>query len=77
MKSKKSENLPTQWFKTEQISTWIGESLATEGKTMEEIKGGHGKLIVMHQCGKNKAELIGQLKTMISGLEDGFESFAS
>jgi len=71
------EQLPTPWFKTEQIETWIGESITTEGKEIEEIKGGRGKLIVMHQCGENKEELISQLETMINGLRNGFEYFAS
>ncbi len=71
------EQLPTPWFKTEQIETWIGESITTEGKEIEEIKGGRGKLIVMHQCGENKEELISQLETMIYGLKEGFEYFAA
>lgn len=69
-------DIPTNWFKTQQISTWIGESLTTEGKEINELKGGHGILIVMHQCGDNKKALIGQLKTMISGIEDDFNFFA-
>jgi hypothetical protein len=69
------EQLPTKWFKTEQIETWIGESITTEGKEIKEIKGGRGKLIVMHQCGENKEELISQLETMIYGLKEGFEYF--
>ncbi len=71
------EQLPTPWFNTEQIETWIGESITTEGKEIEEIKGGRGKLIVMHQCGENKEALISQLETMIYGLKEGFENFAS
>ncbi len=71
------EQLPTPWFKTEQIETWIGESITTEGKEIEEIKGGRGKLIVMHQCGENKEALISQLETMIYGLKEGFENFVS
>ena len=46
------EQLPTKWFKTEQISTWIGKSITritTEGESIDESEGGHGKLIVMHQ----------------------------
>jgi len=73
------EQLPTKWFKTEQISTWIGKSITritTEGESIDESKGGHGKLIVMHQCGDNKEELISQLETMIYGLKEGFEYFA-
>lgn len=69
------EQLPTKWFKTEEIETWIGESI-TADKPIEEIQGGRGKLIVLHQCGENKEELISQLETMIYGLKDGFESFA-
>jgi len=74
------EQLPTKWFKTEQISTWIGKSITritTEGESIDESKGGHGKLIVMHQCGENKEELISQLETMIYGLKEGFENFAN
>ena len=73
----KNETLPTKWFKTEQISTWIGEPLSTEGKKVEELEGGHGILIVTHQCGDDKSELINQLKTMISGLEKGFDNFSN
>mgnify|MGYP001356832165 CR=1 FL=1 len=76
----KQETLPTKWFKTEQISTWIGKSITritTEGESIDETKGGHGKLIVMHQCGENKEELISQLETMIYGLKEGFENFAN
>lgn len=71
----KEEQLPTTWFKTEQIETWIGESI-TADKPTEEIQGGRGKLIVLHQCGENKEELISQLNTMIDGLKNGFEYFA-
>ena len=73
----KKEILPTRWFKTEQISTWIGESITTEGKNIDEIEGGHGILIVTHQCGDNKTELVSQLKTMIYGLEKGFNEFSN
>ncbi len=66
---------PTKWFKTFQISTWLGDDIAT-ASNVDKLRGGHGKLIVMHQCGSDKKALIGQLKTMISGLEDGFDSFA-
>jgi hypothetical protein len=71
-----TEKLPTPWFKTEEIETWIGESITTEGKEIEELNGGHGKLIVLHQCGENKEALISQLDTMIYGLKNGFEYFA-
>ena len=69
------EQLPTPWFSSEQIETWIGESL-TEEKPIGELNGGRGKLIVLHQCGENKEELIGQLETLINGLKEGFDGFA-
>jgi len=78
--NQQEEQLPTKWFKTEQISTWIGKSITritTEGESIDENEGGHGKLIVMHQCGENKEELISQLETMIYGLKEGFENFAN
>jgi hypothetical protein len=34
-------------------------------------------LIVQHQCGDNKEALINQLKTLINGLEYGFDTFAN
>jgi hypothetical protein len=58
--------LPTKWFKTEQITTHIGGE-----------EGGMGLLVVNHQCGDNTEELIRQLKTLISGLENGFDVFSS
>ena len=60
------EQLPTKWFKTEEMETWVGTS----------DDGGRGKLIVLHQCGENKEELISQLKTLINGIESDFEWFA-
>ena len=39
--------------------------------------GERRKLIVLHQNGDDKNELISQLKTMISGLEDDFKGFAA
>lgn len=71
-----TEKLPTPWFKTVEIETWIGESITTEGKEIEELNGGRGKLIVLHQCGENKEEFISQLNTMLDGLKDGFNYFA-
>lgn len=53
----------------EQIETWIG------GEVYEN-EGGSAKLTVIHQCGDNKKELIGQLETLIYGLKNGFEEFA-
>jgi hypothetical protein len=72
-----TEKLPTKWFKQEEIETWIGEPITTEGKEIEELNGGRGKLIVLHQCGENKQELISQLEVMINGLKEGFEWFAN
>lgn len=66
------EKIPTPWFKTEEIETWIGGSL-----TGEVQNGGRGKLIVLHQCGENRQELISQLETLIYGIKEGFEEFAS
>ncbi len=74
------EKLPTKWFKTEEIETWIGKSITritTDGKSIDESEGGRGKLIVLHQCGENKEELISQLETLIHGLKEGFENFAN
>jgi len=73
----KQTTIPTKWYKTEQISTWIGEPLTTEGKSIDELNGGHGMLIVQHQCGDNKEALIDQLRTLINGLEYGFDTFAN
>jgi hypothetical protein len=73
----KQETLPTKWFKTEEIETWIGEPLTTEGKEIEDLNGGRGKLIVLHQCGENKEELISQLETMMNGLRNVFDDFAN
>jgi len=56
------------WFKTEQIETFVGEM---------NNGGGRKKLVVLHQCGDDKQSLIGQLKTMISGLENNFDGFSS
>jgi hypothetical protein len=69
------ETLPTKWFKVEQISTWIGAPITTEGKALKDLDGGHGILIVNHQCGENKLSLIGQLETMIYRLKNGSEAF--
>jgi len=74
-KTQATETLPTEWFTTKQISTWIGEPFYGD-KPIDQVKGGHGILIVNHQCGNNKQELISQLKTLILGLEEGFEWFA-
>ena len=63
---KTEEQLPTQWFKTEEIDTWVGSS----------EHGGRGKLVVLHQCGENREELIKQLKTLINGIDSNFEWFA-
>lgn len=68
--------IPTPFYKTEQIETWIGDSL-TEEKPIVELNGGRGKLIVLHQCGENTEELIKQLNVLIDGLKNGWEWFAN
>ena len=67
---KKEEKLPTKWASIEEIETWVGGPI-------DEEKGGRARLIVTHYCGNDKKELIDQLKTLIFGLESGFDSFAS
>ena len=66
------ERVPTKWFETEQISTYIG-GFDEHG---DPISNGHGKLIVMHQCGKNKELLISQLNIMIDNIENDGDGFA-
>jgi len=66
------EKVPTKWFETEQISTYIG-GFDEHG---DPVSNGHGKLLVMHQCGKNKELLISQLKMMIDNIENDGEGFA-
>jgi hypothetical protein len=63
-------SIPTNWAKIEEIETWIGGSVC-------EGKGGRAKLIVTHYCGDSKEDLIGQLETLIYGLKNGFDYFAS
>ena len=65
-----SSSVPTQWAKVEEIETWVGGDVC-------EGKGGRARLIVTHYCGDNKEDLIGQLETLIYGLKNGFEDFAS
>ena len=65
-------NSNSKWFKTEQIETFVGNM-----NEKSELIGERKKLIVMHECGKDKGALIEQLKTMISGLETNFECFAN
>lgn len=65
---------PTKWFDMEQISTYVGDDLEYD---VNNNIDGHGKLIVLHQCGDDKKKLIGQLKTMIHKIEIGGEYFAS
>ena len=66
------ERVPTKWFETEQISTYIG-GFDEHG---DPVSNGHGKLIVMHQCGKNKELLISQLEVMIDNIKNDGEGFA-
>lgn len=65
------------YFKTEEIETFIG--LGQNGSDYDDennLFGERRKLIVLHQNGKNKKELIKQLKDLIYGLESNFEGFA-
>ena len=62
------------WFQTEQIETAVN---VNGDMTAEEIKASRKKLIVLHQCGEDKEALIEQLETMIFGLKNNFDSFAS
>lgn len=64
-----------KWFDTLQIETYNGEMEV--GTTADEMKKDMKKLIILHQCGDNKKALIGQLKTMIYGIENDFNDFAS
>lgn len=64
----------TTWFKTEQIETAVN---VTGDMTADEIKASRKKLIVLHECGEDKEALIEQLETMIVGLKNNFDSFAS
>jgi len=63
------------WFDTHQIETFVGEM--EEGMTDEQMKRCRKKLVILHQCGNDKETLIGQLETMIQGIKDDFEWFAS
>jgi hypothetical protein len=58
-------------FESIEIETFVGH-LNDESVMVGDRK----KLMVLHQCGKDKEALIGQLKTMIHGLETNFEAFA-
>jgi hypothetical protein len=71
------KNIPTEWFAIKQISSWIGESLPTEGKKVEDLNGGVAKLIIMHQCGDNKEELKNQIRLFLYSIDDDFKGFAS
>jgi hypothetical protein len=63
------------WFDTHQIETFVGEM--EEGMTDEQMKRCRKKLVILHQCGNNKEALISQLETLIQGIKDDFEWFAS
>ena len=70
------------FFKEEQIDTFAGTAINEKGEKTDFDKKGNmvgerRKLIVLHQNGDDKNELISQLKTMISGLEDDFKGFAA
>lgn len=59
-----------KYFDTLQIDTFIG-NIDENSNMIGERK----KLIILHQCGEDKKSLIGQLKTMIHGIETNFDSF--
>lgn len=63
------------WFDMHQIETFVGEM--EEGMTEEQMKKCRKKLVILHQCGNNKEALVGQLETMIQGIKNDFEYFAS
>lgn len=63
------------YFDTYQIETFVGEM--EDGMSDEEMQKCRKKLIILHQCCKDKEALIGQLKMMIRGIEDDFDWFAS
>lgn len=65
------KTIPTKWFNTLQITTWVSKDIPTD------VDNGHGTLVVLHQCGEDKEALIGQLKTMINGLENNFDWFTN
>lgn len=71
--AEKKSSIPTKWFSTEQIETSIDDLEIREATGYENVS--RAKLIVMHQCGENKQELISQLKTMIYKLENGSDAF--
>jgi hypothetical protein len=58
------------WFDTLQIETFVGEM-----NMNSEMNGDRKKLIILHQCGDDKTALIGQLQTMIHGIETNFDAF--
>ena len=66
------ENKKQDWFKTIQIETFVGYM-----DNNSEMIGEKKRLIVIHECGEDKEALIGQLKTIIHGIETDFENFAS
>lgn len=66
----KKINSPTEWADIKQIETWVGEGICEENS-----RGGRAKLTVIHHCGEDKEELIGQLETMIESIRTGGEEF--
>ena len=71
VKSKCKVKDSTDFFKTHQIETFVGHM-----NDNSEMIGERKKLVILHQCGDNKEALIGQLKTMILGIETDFDWFA-
>lgn len=65
------------YFETEEIETFIGfgdggSSFDKEGNMVGERR----KLIILHQNGDNKEQLLEQLKTLVHGIENDFDGFA-
>lgn len=58
-------------FESVEIETFVGHM-----DKNSVMVGERKKLMVLHQCGNDKDALIGQLKTMINGLETDFDAFA-
>lgn len=65
------------FFKTEQIESFVGHTSGYPFDKHGNMIGERRKLIVLHQNGDDKKELIAQLKLMISGLETNFDGFAA
>jgi hypothetical protein len=65
----KKSKIPTEYFTTEEMHTGITVDYGSSDDVLP------CKLVILHQCGNNKKELISQLKTYINGLETNFEDW--